>query len=173
MGYYVNAHGTIEMPRSMEIEAVHALKMLNYRHELKRGGMLGHGAPDDPFRSKWFSWVPERYHEDPSLNSVASILDMVGFTNTRSRMAGLNVYTVNYDNKTGQEEVFLNVLADYAQIRIEAVGEDGTRWLWVNAKAGAPLEYHEALITYRKHATVMEMVEQEMSALAKIGGQYA
>jgi hypothetical protein len=173
MGYYIVAHGTVQIPRSLEIEAVHALKMLNYHHEMKRGGTLGHGTPADPFEARWYSWMPARYHEDPELKTVGDILEMLGFTTSVKRMAGLNVYTVDYDTKTGQEEVFLNVLADYAQISIDVTGEDAQRWRWVNAKAGAPLEHHAANVTYQRVATVREMVERERKMLEEARAQYA
>jgi hypothetical protein len=170
MGYYVTAHGTVILPRSLEGDAVNAVRMLNYQHEMKRGRRSP--KTGDPFADHWFAWMPERYHEDPNLRTVGDILEMVGFEVQAHRNAGLNVYTVTYDNKTGQEEVFLNVLADYAQVEIEAVGEDGERWKWVNVKAGAPLEYHTATITYGRYASVSQMVESERRTLDSIRGQY-
>jgi hypothetical protein len=170
MGYYINAHGTIEMVRSLDTEATYALKALNYQHELKRGGG---GRSDDPFEAKWFSWMPPRYHEDPTIDSVEAVLAMLGFDVTMARKAGLNVYTVTYENKTGQEEVFLNTLAGYAQISIDVTGEDGARWRWVNAKAGAPLEYHEGLVTYKRYDTVAAMVEKERQYREEVRRTYA
>jgi hypothetical protein len=170
MGYYVTAQGTIEMPRSLEAEALHALRMLNYQHELKRGRRSP--ATGNPFDDSWYAWIPERYHEDPDINSVQDILEMVGYEVTLARKAGLNVYTLLYDNKTGQEEVFLNCLAGYAQVSIDMLGEDGQRWRWVNAKAGAPLEWHDAIVTYERKGTVSKFIERDVEIHNKIRSQY-
>lgn len=168
MGYYITAHGTIEMPRSLDAEALHALKMLNYDHEQKRGSG---GRGGNPFEVRWYSWMPPRYHE--TVGSITEVLELVGFEVTKTRQAGLDVYTLAYDNKSGQEDVFLNCLADYAQVNIEVAGEDGARWRWVNAKAGSTLEYHEAVVTYNKTRTVPEMLEQDREWKKKMEELYA
>jgi hypothetical protein len=157
MGYYINAQGTITMPRSLEAEALHALKMLNYDHETKRGGLLGN--PDATFETRWYSWMPERWHEHVA--SVKEVLEMVGFGVTTEREDGLDVYIVTYDSKTGQEDVFLNCLAGYAHVEVEVVGEDGSRWMWANSKAGAPLHHLSAEVTYTYFDTVENLIAKE------------
>jgi len=169
MGYYITAEGTIEMPRSLESEALHALKMLNYDHEQKRAGAFP--KTDDPFYSYRYSWMPERWHD--TVKSVQDVLELVGFHVEKQRFSGLDVYTLTYDSKTGQEDVFLNCLAGYAQVEVEVVGEDGARWRWANAKAGSPLEYHEAITTYKRVATVGEMLAQQREWGKKMEGLYA
>lgn len=171
MGYYITAHGTITMPRSLEAQALQALKMLNYDHDAKRGGEFGAGASKDPFDSKWYSWMPTRWHE--TVTNVEEVLDMVGFQTVKQRQAGLNVYTVTYDNKTGQEDVFLNCLAGYAQVEIEVVGEDGERWKWANAKAGSPLLHLNANVTYSPYATVTDLIAKEREYDKKARMMYA
>ena len=171
MGYYITAEGTIEMPRSLEAEALHALKMLNYDHEQKRGGSARYPSEYDPFETRWYSWMPPRYHE--TVGSIAEVLELVGFEVTKTRAAGLDVYTLVYDNKTGQEDVFLNCLARYAQVTVDVVGEDGARWRWANAKAGSPLEYHEAIVTYKMTKTVADMLEQQREWQRRVEEMYA
>ena len=171
MGYYINAHGTITMPRSLEAEALNALKMLNYNHEAKRGGLLGAGEKGATFDTRWYSWMPTHWHE--TVASVEEVLEMLGFGTVKQRQAGLNVYTVTYDNKTGQEDVFLNCLADYAQVDIEASGEGGERWKWANAKAGSPLMYLTADVTYSPHATVTNLIAKEREMTRKAMMMYA
>jgi hypothetical protein len=169
MGYYINAHGTITMPRSLEAEALNGLKMLNYDHDAKRGGIMGN--PEATFATRWYSWMPERWHEQ--VESVDEVLELLGFEITKSRQAGLNVYTLTYDNKTGQEDVFLNRLAEYAQVDIEVVGEDGQRWKWANAKAGAPLMHLAADVTYRPVGTVASLIHKEDEMMKKARAMYA
>jgi hypothetical protein len=169
MGYYINAHGTITMPKSMESEAVHALKMLNYDHDAKHGGVLG--KPEATFETRWYSWMPERWHE--AVESVEDVLGLIGFEVGKSRMAGLDVYTVNYDSKTGQEDVFLNCLAGYAQVDIEVVGEDGERWKWANARAGAPLMHLAASVTYSPVATVADLIAKDRKMMEESRRMYA
>jgi hypothetical protein len=168
MGYYINAQGTIEMPRSLEDEALYALMMLNHDHGMKRGSG---GRGGDPFENLWYSWMPARYHE--TVGSVQEVLELLGFSVTKTRKAGLNVYTLVYDNKTGQEEVFLNCLARFAQVTVDAVGEDGQRWRWANAKAGSALEYHEAVVRYVRSKTVEEMMETEKAQREEMRRMYA
>jgi hypothetical protein len=169
MGYYITAHGTITMPRSLEQNALRALKTLNYDHEAKRGGLLGN--PEATFETRWYSWMPERWHE--TVGSIEQVLELVGFSVTKTRQAGLNVYTLTYDSKTGQEEVFLNSLADYAQVDVEVTGEDGERWKWANAKAGAPLYHMNAEVTYREHDTVASMIRKEQDYNKRARMMYA
>jgi len=170
MGYYITAEGVVEVPVSDEAAAVAALKALNHDHGMKRGGG---GRSDDPYEVKWYSWMPPRYHEDENLRTVGDVLEMLGFGVHSGVKAGINIYSVDYDNKTGQEDVFLNCLARYAQVTVDVVGEDGARWRWANAKAGSPLEYHEAIVTYKMTKTVAEMLEQQREWQRKLEEMYA
>ena len=169
MGYFINAHGTITMPRSLEAEALNGLKMLNYNHEAKRGGLLCNDKAT--FDTRWYSWMPTHWHE--TVTNVEEVLEMLGFQTEKQRQAGLNVYTVTYDNKTGQEDVFLNCLAGYAQVEIEVVGEDGERWKWANAKAGSPLLHLNANVTYSPYATVTDLIAKEREYDKKARMMYA
>lgn len=169
MGYYITAHGHVTIPRSLESEALNALKMLNYDHEAKRGGVLGN--PNATFETRWYSWMPERWHEDVA--SIGDVLELVGFEVGAARQAGLMVYTLDYDNKTGQEEVFLNCLADYAQVDVEFTGEDGLRWRWANAKAGAPLVNFDGEVVYKENGTVAEIIRRHAELWEKSRRMYA
>ena len=169
MGYYITAEGTIEMPRSLHDEALHALKMLNYQHEMKRAGT--YPKTGDPFVDYRYSWMPERWHE--TVKTVTEVLDLVGFHVDKHRKAGLDVYTLVYDNKTGQEDVFLNCLADYAQVDVEFTGEDGLRWRWANAKAGAPLVNFDGEVAYKENGTVADIIRRRAELWEKSRRMYA
>ena len=141
VGYYVTYDGEITFPSHRDGEIVEALKALNHRHDLKGGGR--HPKSGDPYEDYWFSWMPPRYHEDESLQTVADILMMLGFDTNRT-VADANGYTtieVTYDNKIGSEEIFLNELAKFGWVDIYATGEDGDKWRYLSTK-GDLLQYN-------------------------------
>jgi hypothetical protein len=158
MGYYITAEGVVKVPVRDEAAAVAALKALNHDHGMKRGGG---GRGDDPYEVKWYSWMPPRYHENDDLRSVRHILEMLGFEVSLDTDGVTNVYTVTYDNKTGQEDVFLNRLAEFAHIVIEVKGEDGAMWRWVNTSVGHPLMEQQGVVQWVDHRTVDESLEQQ------------
>jgi len=158
MGYFIKAEGVVSVPVDKEAAAVAALKALNHDHGMKRGGG---GRSDDPYEVKWYSWVPPRYHEDENLRTVGDVLEMLGFGVHSGVKAGINVYSVDYDNKTGQEHVFLNAIAKYGHVVIEVKGEDGAMWRWANASAGLPLLEQRATIKWTTDRTVDEALAQE------------
>ena len=140
MGYYVTYDGEITFPSHRDGEIVEALKALNHRHDLKTGGRSPRSG--DPYEDYWFSWMPSRYHEDESLQTVVDILHMLGFdTNETEKVGGYTVISVTYDNKIGSEEIFLNELAKFGWVDIYATGEDGEKWRYLSTK-GELLSYN-------------------------------
>lgn len=142
MGYYVTYEGEVGFPTHREDEIVAALKALNHRHELKVGGRFPIPPDSDPYDNYWFSWLPPRYHEDESLQTVEDILVMLGF-DAYNAVAGANGYTtiqVTYDNKIGSEDIFLNELSKFGFVDIYATGEDGDKWRYLT-KDGDLLQY--------------------------------
>lgn len=158
MGYFITAEGVVEVPVRDEAAAVAALKALNHDHGMKRGSG---GRGDDPYEVKWYSWVPPRYHEDENLRTVGDVLEMLGFAVSPGVSSGVNVYSVAYDNKHGQEEVFLNTIAKYGHVVITVRGEDGEMWRWANASAGLPLVEQRADIRWVTDRTVDDALAQE------------
>lgn len=127
MGYYVNGYGSLEFPADMEAELVQSLKDLNHRHELKRGGQ--HPKVGDPYEDTWFSWMPSRYHEDESLTTVADILELVGFDCSENKRGEDIVLSLNYDSKTGCEQLFIEHLGLMgAKLNMHWEGEDHEEW---------------------------------------------
>lgn len=161
MGYFITAEGVVEVPVSDEAAAVAALKALNHDHEMKRGGSFGAGSSPDPYESKWYSWVPSRYHEDENLRTVGDVLEMLGFDVSCHTDGGINNYSVYYDNKTGQESVFLNTIAKYGKVSIKVRGEDGAMWRWYNGEYSAPLIEQEARVEWLNARTVADALAQE------------
>lgn len=148
MGYYVRTvNWDWVVPARYLDDAYEAVCKLNERHEAKRGG---HGpiggrnglvtewdhqtgesvqVPYDPYKHRWFSWMDPNYPE--TTENLADVLEMLGFE-VQVRENG-DLAIGYYDNKTGQEELFLAAIAPYSLngSMIEWEGEDGDRWKYV------------------------------------------
>jgi hypothetical protein len=136
MGYFVQGHGTLVLRPNTEHMAYKALCALNDLDDLKRGGSWG-GENDSTTQrpeglnyhpGKWFSWMDANYPE--SCPTLQSVLEMLGFGTTITHTLENNIHiTLTYDNKTGQEELFIQALAPFTiRGEIEWRGEDGTLW---------------------------------------------
>lgn len=124
MGYYVRYEGTITVPPAKHDNILEALKNLNHRHDLKHGGAFGANVSPDPYESRWFSWMPPRYHEQ--VESVWDVLELLGFDGTPNESG---VYEVYYDSKTGDEDLFLEELVrNGGEVDLYATGEDDHHW---------------------------------------------
>ena len=158
MGYYTTQTGTVTIATRDERVAVEALKGLNHNHEDKRGGSYSYRKAleegIDPYEVRWYSWMPSRYHENGDIRTVGDVLEMLGYEVTVRTDGNDAVYTVAYDNKTGQEDVFLNRLADFATVNIEVVGEDGDKWKWENSSPGHALMVRSGHVVYDKGEAV-------------------
>lgn len=120
MGYFVSiTRAEFAVPENEEVLKV--LKDANWKyHDWKRGGSFG-GEHEE----KWFSWMPANY--DVQVDLVYDVFLKLGFdVSVDGNMVHLN----SYDNKSGQEDLFLAIVAPYVEEGsfIEWVGEDGTTW---------------------------------------------
>jgi len=123
MGYYVRIEDSnAKIKRENLAEAYMRLCNLNKRDDLKRGGSWS----EDKQQKKWFSWMDENYPE--TCKDAEAILEALGFDVSIENDA---VHIVGYDNKTGQEELFMKTIGDLVEGEIEWSGEDGARWKWV------------------------------------------
>jgi len=171
MGYYTQQQGTVTIDSRDEKAAVEAMKALNHNHDDKQGKRSPRTG--DPYADFWYSWMPERYHEDDTLTTVGDVLAMLGYDVSRTEEGTAVAYRLFYDNKTGQEDVFLNRLADFATILVDVTGEDGERWRWTNQEPGRALMLvtptlnwdHAIPVTqqlYRKQQVIREMDEARL-----------
>jgi hypothetical protein len=127
MGYYVQYDGSIHIPDDRRDDILQALKDLNHRHELKRGGRFP--ATGDPYEDTWFSWMPAKYHE--TVESVEDVLSLLGFEGMER---GQSRHYVHYDNKMGDERIFLQTIVQAGgEVHLGARGEDGALWLYRGA----------------------------------------
>lgn len=156
MGYYVYGVGSITIDHDKVDDAYKALCKLNERDDLKRGGSWGgSGSTADHSRpeglsyhpARWFSWMDADY---PSkCKDLIQILEMLGFevevditTNSCTR------YDLRYNQKMGQEELFLQALAPYlTDGYIEWKGEDDS--MWKDVFVGGSMEVKKGYVVYR------------------------
>jgi hypothetical protein len=138
MGYFVEAvYSDYYIPAENVNEAFKRLCALNDLDDIKRGGSYGgeidsksprpDGLSYHPYR--WFSWMDANYPE--TCSNLNDILVSLGF-DIRTSSSG-DVHIVNYNDKMGQEDIFLDELSDISVGRIEWIGEDGNAWI---TKAG-------------------------------------
>lgn len=132
MGYYVSITGAdFRVPAENIDAAFEAVKMLNARHDLKNGRRWPANSvkPADSLSlgdpNIWFAWMDWDY--DVSLDSLAAVLDELGF---EIEQAEDGLYLTGYDNKIGNEDEFLKVLAPYARegSYLNWLGEDGAMY---------------------------------------------
>jgi hypothetical protein len=125
MGYYVwilEADCGIQCTNS----ALAALKAMDTRFDhLKRGGRFGGDEPQE----RWFSWMPPDWAE--TANSAHEVFEMLGFN---GHFEDEGIWQINgYDNKAGQEGLFLAVIAPWVTSHgstpyIHWIGEDDEEW---------------------------------------------
>lgn len=120
MGYYIEIlESTAAVKGKYLEEAYKAACDLNKRDDLKRGGSYHSGKKT----ASWFSWMDENYPE--TCKNVQEILEQLGF-DTRKKDG--DILITGYDNKSGQEELFLKTLAPYMDGAIVWQGEENERW---------------------------------------------
>lgn len=124
MGYYVTLEqSTFIIPAANLEEAATRLKALNHKPGVeKRGGSYSGGRQT----ARWFSWMDEDY--DQKLHTAKEIFEALGFEVSDTDEGGISLDF--YDNKTGQEELFINEVSDLAVSGWQMIwrGEDGDVW---------------------------------------------
>lgn len=111
MGTYIYIYGDLKIKKDNIEKAVQAVRDLNKRDELKRGGGFGGGEE----RSYWFSWVPEKYEDN--IHTIGDIIEgLLGFSISGEQENGEVVrYDFNYNDKWGQHELFFIAMAPYLE----------------------------------------------------------
>lgn len=124
MGYYITLEdANFVIPADKLDEALERLKALNHKPGVeKRGGAWG----ADGKTASWFSWMPEDY--DQTVMSAKEVFELLGFTVSDTEDGGISLDY--YDSKTGQEELFIEEVADLANEGwyLRWRGEDGDIW---------------------------------------------
>lgn len=110
MGTYIYIHGDLKIKKDNVEKAVQAVRDLNKRDDLKRGGGFGGGQQ----RSYWFSWVPEKYED--KINSIEDIIEgLLGFSVDKKESDEIISYDFSYNDKWGQHELFFIAMAPYLE----------------------------------------------------------
>jgi hypothetical protein len=123
MGYYVNGDGALRIKKENLVKAHEALMALQDAPDKAKSG----GSYSANERRHWFSWMPEDLR---TLTDTKAVFAELGFE-VREEVPTGDLIISNYDNKTGQEEVFFATAAPFIEDgEYEWVGEDGTFWLW-------------------------------------------
>lgn len=142
MSYYVSTlHCDAMIPDTLLNDAYKAMCALNAHHDKKLGGVTStyrtrttpeqsNSVSDNP--NKWYSWMSWNY--DEICNSAQEILEMLGFD---TQINGSGLFLLGYDNKSGQENLFLAALAPYlvsaygnGVATIDWRDEYGAEWRW-------------------------------------------
>lgn len=132
MGYYVRCEGEFLINKNRLDRAYEEMCALNDDDSLKRGGRFGgdeskpEGMRYNP--NRWFSWMDHNYPE--TCSDVFAIIRMLGFDIVeQEEVDGCIKVRVSYDNKAGQEELFMEVLARHCYHgELYWAGEDGEKW---------------------------------------------
>ena len=126
MGYYVELiESTAVLLEENLAEAYERMCALNDRDDLKCGGSYGPNGVNE----RWFSWMDANY---PAVcKDVKAVFEMLGFDVGATYDASGNeigLHLVGYDNKTGQEDLFLDTVGDLLSGVMVWRGEDGAMW---------------------------------------------
>lgn len=117
MGYYIDLTDA-EWEISESPEALATIREMPTKyHAIKRGGSSN--------GEKWFSWMNDTQIEDT--DTVQNVFRHLGF-DTENVDGGFKL--TGYSSKTGQEDLFLAVMAPFTKdgSYIEWRGEDGELW---------------------------------------------
>jgi hypothetical protein len=107
MGTYIYIQSEITVKKENEAKAVQAVRDLNKRDDLKRGGSSK--------GEKWFSWIPEKY-EDQIENISDIFVKLHGWEESeRVETDDTITYSFHYNDKWGQHEVFFVAMAPYLE----------------------------------------------------------
>ena len=144
MGYYVSLDESNAVIPAEKLEtAFTRMKALNRTHDhAKTGGSWSGGRQTE----RWFAWMTSDY--DKTCKDAAEILGMVGFDCAYGEDGSLRVW--GYDSKTGQEDLFIETIADLFVPGSYMVwrGEDGAQWRW-EFDGTKKMKYQSAHITWQ------------------------
>ena len=121
MGYYVQLTDADFIIKENE-ETLAALRAMPKKYKAIQRGGSSNGE-------KWFSWMNDESIENAE--SVQSVFEMLGFECTADAYGVKGQFSLDsYDSKTGQEDLFLAVVAPFVanDSYTEWRGEDGEVW---------------------------------------------
>jgi len=122
MGYDVRiTESTAYVPAVNLSRVYEKMCALNVTHDnIKHGGSWKGGA----CIARCFSWMDVNYPE--TCKDARDIFKMLGFLTNYDDHGNLHI--IGYDDKSGQEDLFLKAIEDDAVGEIKWLGEDGEKW---------------------------------------------
>lgn len=122
MGYYVQiTKSTAVIPKANLQRAYEKMCALNVtHHNQKHGGSYKGGEKCE----SWFSWMDANY--PAKCKDAQAVLDMLGFSTEYNQQGDLLI--TYYDNKMGQEDLFMEAIKNEAVGKIHWRGEEGDAW---------------------------------------------
>lgn len=160
MGYFVEiVESSYYIPAENIEEVYRRFVNLNDNDLIKRGGG-GHNSWDvgiydnrpaglNFHPAKWFSWMGADYPSE--CKDAGEVLIALGFE-IMTGEDGEGIFITGYDNKTGQEDIFLDSIFDLSRGVIKWRGEDDKVWFTVAGEYEGILEK-----TSKMHAEFAEM----------------
>ena len=157
MGYYVRSftdENNFKVRKENFDNAYKAMVALNENDDLKRGGSYGPNGMTE----KWFSWMDPNYPD--SCPDFQSVMGALGFVTEYD--ANGDLVKLEYDNKMGQEDVFLQAIAPYVESGSHMVwhGEDGM--VWVQIFKNGQIDVHEFDIDRIISSKISELLKTQV-----------
>lgn len=122
MGYFIEIeYSDAYIPKeNLEIAYQKMCELNVTHHDVKRGRWYLDGKE----LSRSFSWMDENYPD--TCKDAKEILEMLGFHTDYNTKGDLCI--TYYDNKMGQEDLFLEAITPYTYGTIRWWGEDNKSW---------------------------------------------
>jgi hypothetical protein len=148
MGYFVKiVESSYYIPAENVEQAYKRFVELNDDDIIKRGGG-GHNDWNvsiyDPrpnglnyHPAKWFSWMGPDFPSE--CKNASDVLIALGF-DIMNGEDGEGIFITGYDNKSGQEDIFLDAIYDLSRGVIKWIGEDDQTWSTVGGEYNNTVE---------------------------------
>jgi hypothetical protein len=122
MGYYIEiVKSDAKIAKEHLDTCYEKMCSLNMTHDNeKRGGSWSGGKQE----GKWFSWMDANYPD--TCKDAQAIFEQMGFETSYNENGDLLLE--GYNNKMGQEDLFLKAIENIASGSIYWRGEDGSTW---------------------------------------------
>ena len=167
MGYYVSGNGALRIKSENLGKAYEALMALqDAPPKSKRGGSSG----GDKAPRYWYSWMPEDLR---TLADTTAVFAELGFETRIEEPTGDLIISC-YDNKTGQEDVFIAAAAPFIEDGdYEWTGEDGTFWLWKFEDGRMFVQQGNRSYGEREEILVADLQAEQLAMVARVDAMFA
>lgn len=167
MGYYVSGNGALRIKSENLGKAYEALMALqDAPTKAKRGGSSG----GDKAPRFWYSWMPEDLR---TLADTTAVFAELGFETRIEEPTGDLIISC-YDNKSGQEDVFVAAAAPFIEDgEYEWTGEDNDFWMWKFEDGRMFVRYGKREYGEREEILVDDLHAEQLAMVARIDAMFA